>query len=202
MIKFQLSKLSISIDFSFATMLSIFFLLDKNGYGLLAFLACVMHEIGHIIVMIIKRNPPYEICFYGGGIKILSHDDNSWTAIFAGCLTNFILMFVFLLCGNNEIVPTLFGIMNGFVGFFNLLPIDMLDGKKLLSKLLIKQFSAEKAMRLEDKIEKVFAVAITLGVIILVLDGKINFTILLVYAYVFVVDTITNRWRKRCIKKN
>ncbi len=207
MISIRFFKTVISIDFSFLAALALFFCFDKSGYAVLALLSCVVHEAGHLAVMLLKRNIPDEISFHGGGIRIVSREDNSIASLLAGCVTNFITagvisaVLIFYGTDYNQMLQV-FAVMNLMIGVFNLIPAGSLDGRKLLSRALLRFLSVQKAIEIEEAVEILSVFAAALCTLCLAAGGYVNFTILFVYAYVFAADTIADKWRKRCTKKN
>lgn len=202
MISIRFFKTVIGIDFSFLAVLALFLAFDKSGYAVLALFSCAVHETGHLAVMLMKGNIPDEISFHGGGIRIVSREDNSIAALLAGSAANFltagIAVTVLIFYGaDDSSALQLFAAMNLMIGVFNFIPAGSLDGKKLLSRVLLRFLPVQKAIEIEEGAEILSVFAAVLCALCLAAGGYVNFTILFVYAYVFAADKIAGKRRKR-----
>ncbi|MCL2086672.1 MAG: hypothetical protein FWH05_03660 [Oscillospiraceae bacterium] len=199
MIELRLFKnFSVAFDFSFFAIIAVFLAFDYTGYGIYSVIACFLHEMGHLVAMLIEGARPSGIRFYGGGIKLLSNRvftnaDYSIFVLLSGSGLNFILFFLFyFLTDRLSLFPLLFAVMNLVIGFFNLLPMGHLDGKRILERILIKRLSSERHCARIIKITEltVFLSVLTIAVL-LVINNNINFTMLIVLAYIFLLE-LTN----------
>lgn len=133
MIEFSVNKTKIQLDFSFFAVLAFCFFLDSNNILLMSFAACVIHEAGHLVVMLFYNINIRTLCFYGAGIKLSScceyADFKKRIAILlAGSTTNLIICMLSL-CLNLYS----FAAINLVTGFFNLLSVGDLDGRQIVS---------------------------------------------------------------------
>lgn len=162
---------------------------DTDGTMLLCALACLLHECGHLAVMLAVRRPPSSVVFYGGGIHICG-GSTGFPAAIAGCAVNTALFLVFgLIPWENEQVR-LFGVINLLIAAFNLLPVRELDGHRLLELSLIRAFPPEKAARLTDLCERVMLILILPAVMLLVFSGRLNFSAIIFFFYLLVVEIL------------
>ncbi len=191
MVRLRTGETDICFDFSFFLVVGLFLAFDRFGYGAICLAACICHEAGHLIVMLISGKKPKEIFFSGGGICIRGRGEQSAPVLAAGCTVNFLLFGIFFFAtGKGDLYSTLFGIANLAVGIFNLLPIGALDGKQLLKKAALRFMSFETGEGLIRYTETIFTAAAVVGVIILLLSGLVNATAVVVLAYVFVLDFV------------
>lgn len=133
MIEFSLNKTKIQLDFSFFAVLAFCFFLDSNNILLMSFAACIIHETGHLITMLLFHVDIRSLYFYGAGIKLGS------------CIryTGFQRKIIILLAGSsaNLIICAFafysychaFAAINLVIGVFNLLSIGDLDGRQIIS---------------------------------------------------------------------
>ncbi len=184
-------KIKPELRFSFPAVLAVILSTDTEGTALLCLLACGLHELGHIIVMLIEGRPPERIIFYGGGIKLSGNKSNSIPAIISGCLVNFTLFGIFYFFGGNYTLK-LFGMINFLTGFFNLMPIQPLDGYYLLEKAVIRLFPAERIAAVIKFVEIAASVIFAPMIIALFLHGEMNFSSVIFLFYLLVVDIIEN----------
>jgi len=175
--------------FSFLAVLGFMICTDRDGVMLLGALACILHELGHLAVMLAVRKPPTSIVFYGGGIHICG-GSTAFPAIIAGCAVNAAL---FLVCGavpwDNERLR-LFGVMNLLIAAFNLLPMGELDGRRLIELALIRAFPPEKAVRCSEMCERIMLILMIPAVLLLVFSGYLNFSVIIFFIYLLAVEII------------
>ena len=100
MIKFRIKNTKICFDFTFFAVFFIFMMLDTSGYGMLALYACLIHEMGHLVAMLIVRCVPQSVLFYCAGIKITANDryklsfNKEFLVLVMGSLVNIVLFFI------------------------------------------------------------------------------------------------------------
>lgn len=188
MIELKLKKTALRLDFSFFAVIALFLLLDTTGFGLMALLACALHELAHILVMAIFGISVDEITFYGAGIRIsAAKTEFSKPAVralilSAGCAANFVLAVIFGQSGQHEAAA-----INLFTGIFNLLPIGELDGAGLLKLLLFRVCRAEK---IDDIMRTMGAVFSVICIFVIVLFGRgISFTLITTALYFIIVSS-------------
>ena len=133
MIEFSLNKTKIQFDFSFFAILAFCFSLDSNNILPMSFAACVIHETGHLVTMLLFHIEIGSLYFYGAGIKLGSYIEYAdfkrrMIVLFAGSSANLITC-AFAICTNWYT----FAAINFVVGVFNLLSVGDLDGRQILS---------------------------------------------------------------------
>lgn len=183
MIQIDFGKIKLRFDFTFFAVIALFMLTDGGLFGLSALAACALHEISHLIVMIIFSISVDTITFYGAGIKISSKEIYKSSgfkrnAVFlAGSVGNFIFAVIFWLFGER---PAAF--INLFTGIFNLLPIGEYDGAFLLKNFVIRRCKAENVDFIMNAAGAVSA-AISFALILFV-GGKPSFTLITTVVYI------------------
>lgn len=177
------------IRFSFPAVLSVVLCTDTEGTAIFCILACILHEIGHIAVMLFKRKPPERIIFYGGGIKLSGSKSNSTAVIIGGCFVNFVLFTVFYFFGQDYVLR-LFGMINFLTGVFNLMPVSPLDGYKLLEKILVRLLEPEKVGPALKVTELIACMVCAPLIIVFFINGEMNFSSVVFLFYLLVVDII------------
>lgn len=139
MIEFKIKNISYRLDFSFFLLWAMIYLLGRERLILPTFIACLIHEMGHIIVMILSKKKIKSIEFRGTGIKIIPIYDKilSWgwdmAIISSGCISNFLLSMIII---SFKIAPLYdLACVSFSLGFFNLLPFRHLDGGCIVALL-------------------------------------------------------------------
>lgn len=177
------------VSFSFLAVLGFLICTDRDGNALMCLLACVLHEAGHLAVMLAEKMPPSLVVFYGGGIHICG-GSTSPAAVSAGVITNILIFLVFGLIPWEDEKIRLFGVINLLIAAFNLLPIGELDGKLMLEKALIKAFPPEKAMRYSDICGKVALLLVLPAAVTLVFSGYLNFSAVTFFFFLMGVEIL------------
>ena len=173
--------------FSFFAVMGVLVCTDRDGISFLCLLACVLHELGHLTVMLYEGRPPSLIRLYGGGIHI-SGGSRSIAAVSAGCAVNLILFALFGLPPWESYHLRLFGVMNLPVALFNLLPIRELDGKLLLDRFLLRVCPAERAVHISELCERIAAALVVPAALFLVFSGRLNFSAIIFFFYLSAVE--------------
>lgn len=166
-------------------------LLSNNKYLFLGFAACLCHEFGHLIFMFAKRVKVDKIVFYGAGIKIIPDKSFSFTdmhtqffVLSAGCVFNFALYII--LTPSSSALLKVFAVLNAGIGAFNLLPLQFLDGGRLLILLIYKFCNYNNAVIMERYIKWLNAILIIVTLLFVSLIGKGNVTLFITLCYLLI----------------
>lgn len=179
----------------FFAVLSVFLLIDRTGLGILGFLACLLHEAAHVAAMLLCRRRLLEITFLPFGIRIRQESGLSkgygaeLLILAAGPALNLLLGAVLLLAACRS-CPRIaaFGIVNIFLGTFNLLPAGVLDGGGMLALFLRWSGHDGKADSICFIITVILLIPLfTLG-IYLFFKSRYNFTLLFTVLYIFILS--------------
>lgn len=113
-------------------------LFDPAGFLRLALLASFIHEAGHIVFYIICKFKLPKLTLTAGGISLNSTADltlkQDFVVTLSGPLFNFAAAIIISLLIQNKASYMLyfFAAVNICIGVYNLLPIGVLDGARLL----------------------------------------------------------------------
>ena len=182
-------QIRLEAGFSFFAVLGFMIRIDRGGTAILCMLSCLMHELGHLAVMLAENRPPERVRLYGGGMHIVG-GSMSFPAAAAGCAVNVLLFCVFFLIPWESRELRLFGVINLLNAAFNLLPFGELDGKLMLDKALIRAFPPEKAARYSSVCEKAVTAAVLPAAVFLVFSGWLNISALIFFFYIFAVEIL------------
>lgn len=190
MFELQLRKVSVAFDFSFFASVSLLVLLG-NSYAVLGLAACLWHELGHLAAMKICGIPAKRVLFYGAGIKIIPDKELCFTdfpaeffVLIAGSSANFLLAAVSGFSCSFEM--KLFSVINALIGVFNLLPLQYLDGGKLLLAVIRRMCSFSTACQLERFLKWANVFLILSVMIAFAFAGRGNFTLYITLCYLLV----------------
>lgn len=170
-----------------------FCVLVAGGVSPIAFLpllAALLHEIGHIIVMLIcgQKIARIKILPIGLDIKtapcVSSYKADIAISI-AGILAN---ICVIMICSRFESTDTLnfFKISNMILILLNILPIRSLDGGQILEKTLELTTSPDTAERVMKTVSFFCLVLLWSFAVWIFFESNYNFTLLMMCIYLFV----------------
>ena len=125
-------------------------LTDKSGIIPYGFLFALAHELGHILAMMVFKIKVEKIkfgfvnidLFQNGSDKIIK-DKVNIVVLFSGSFVNFLLFLAFYswFFHSGKMIYYFFSLQNLFIGVLNLLPVDSLDGGKILKIILSRYFN-------------------------------------------------------------
>lgn len=191
MIKFRIFGVNIRIDFMFTALVTIFLLVDKSGMSVIALLACIIHELGHVAMFFFVGYRPTELAFELTGIRLtkptvsLNYTKEVMVQL-AGSGVNF-LVFA-LLCSTTTSITTtsIFAVTHLIIGIFNLLPLKSFDGGKLLEITMFKLMSV-KATQIVCTFVDLACITVMLFLSIYAfLIGNQNFTFVVITFYLMI----------------
>ncbi len=184
MMRFKVGKTDVTISFWFVAVLTLMLLIDRGGYAIVSIIAVLTHEMAHILAFFILGIYPKLVSFELTGIRItkpqtlLSNRDELFIQS-AGIICNFIcfiLMLPWVIRGGFVIDSfSVLCYMNLAVGGFNLLPISVFDGGKVVRILLCRIFSRDinKANRIANVISTVTLVLLVIVAVYLLCNNLI-----------------------------
>ena len=145
---FNLFGIKIEITFLFVALLSFVISLKAPSNVIMTILSSMLHEIGHLVMMLILKNNPAKVRFELTGINIIRNQEigistknEIWISL-GGPFVNFIIVIICcaILCVyDNDLILT-FACINLILMIFNLLPIKKLDGGNVLYRLLSRNY--------------------------------------------------------------
>lgn len=164
---------------------------------LLGLISVVIHELGHLIFMIITKKQPESVSFQLGGIIIKSNGfsgyNNDFLIAMGGCLFNLIVFSFssYFYYKTKSEMAMLFSAANLGLFLFNLLPVSGLDGMDLIKLKLLKKFSIEKTNKICNIISISFLLTSLFVAIVLTYFKSINPTILISLIYLIILTLIS-----------
>ncbi len=191
MIEISFKNFRIYLSFSFFATVVLMMMFNLSGYALWGLYACLIHEAGHLTAMIITEQRIKKLVFYGAGIKIVQdyHDflipfSVQAVILFSGFLMNFIVYVVCLLFFKNNSEAILFGTINCIIGVFNLLPLNCMDGGKILVLIFYRLCDYSLALKLEKYLRHINIFLIIVIIAVMAVSGFKNVTLYLTLVYI------------------
>ena len=191
--KLRIAKVKIEISFTLICIAGICVILGITSGFVWCAAAVLIHELGHLLMMIKLGFLPEKIKISAFEIKIFDSkrqsrsEKQNFFIIFSGPAVNFICFIPFYLLyllGNENFLP--FALANLSVGLFNSLPVLSLDGGQIIFILLKRRLNPARAEKIVDIITliTIFPLAV-LGFAVL-FKSKYNFSLLFICAYLII----------------
>lgn len=191
----KIKGIKLEIGFMFTATVAFLLLFNIGDEVKLGISFSLLHEIGHLIAIIICKEKPKLISFGLFGMTIVRECDltqnykKEFVTAISGPLTNFFIAIVFYfiyLKLSKEIFLKII-IVNLIIGLFNIMPVFELDGGRALESLLKYNYPEEISERIL-KIVSFFTLVIMMGFgfYILISTGY-NFTFLAISIYLTVM---------------
>ncbi len=147
---FTIFGIKIEITFLFVAFIAFIISLKAPSNMFVTIFSSLLHEIGHLIMMLIVGNKPKKIRFELTGINIIRNNSNisiknEVFIALGGPLVNAFILFIccLILCFYNNETVLLFACINLILMSFNLLPIKRLDGGITLYYILSQKLQIE-----------------------------------------------------------
>ena len=182
MLELKFKHVVLIFDFSFFAVVSLMLLFSNGKYIIMCLLACLWHETGHLIAMLQTNVKVDKICIYGGGIRISPDKSFDFTpfrvrlcVLLAGSALNFV---TFMMLKNSQYDAwAFFAAINAVIGAFNMLPLQFLDGGKILILIIRNLCSYQRAVILERYLKWMNIVLIITVILFFAVVGKGNVTL-------------------------
>ena len=181
------NTIQISVSVYFAAFAAAMLIIDTTGVAAIAFLSAILHEIGHLIVIILFGSPPKSINFKTTGMQIINRPDIdlSYSRDIVVCLAGpAINLFVFIMFYS---VDELTAIINLFLAIFNLLPVMHLDGGRAIYCFLCKVISHHAAEIIINILSLAVIIPLTILGIYIFLKTGYNFSLLIASIYLIIL---------------
>lgn len=173
------------IHFSFFAAVALLMLCRESNYAVYGLYACLLHETGHLVAMLVLKQSVNKLVFYGAGIKIVQPSfslklglRDELFILSAGCAVNFVLCAVSVIL-NNEV----FAAVNLLIGIFNMLPLYFLDGGKIILLFLYYFLNTENGLKAEKYLKAADIIIIPMVLILFKAFGLGNFTLYMTLIY-------------------
>jgi stage IV sporulation protein FB len=192
-IRFKQTRFEIS--FYFAAAVTLLLLFDKSGKAALGVAAAVIHEAGHLLCLIWWGVMPSKISLLPFGMRIerkgaasLSYNREAVTALAGPAMNLFLAGATALILTFTHNQALLFPIaVNLGLALLNLLPLEPLDGGRILRALLLKKYAENKCDSVLKWVTAAFLLPLASAGFYVLIKSGYNFTLLAVCIYIVVL---------------
>lgn len=187
----ELLSFKVKISFPLVAAIALLVIVDNTAASWCCLVAALLHEIGHLCAMACFKTRPDEIEFNLFDINIKDpYKDARPTyqeiiVSLSGPAVNFALaaLFFYLYRLTANHITLVFCSANVFLGTFNCLPIESLDGGNALFLALRKILGWEKAEKAVEIVSFLVLLPLAVWGFLLLLESKYNFTLLMNSCY-------------------
>lgn len=193
MIEFYIRKVKFNIEFGFLAVVALLCILDDGRYLLYGVWACIIHEVGHIVPMLLLGEKVKKVKFHAFGVNI-SPQNNTIRPLYqdifiilGGAIINIILGLIvyFSDIGTNAYI---FASMNIILGLFNLLPYTSFDGGTLI--LTVAEYFNGDTVEIK-KILRIVNCILSIALIAFLITNHINnITLIITISYLILIEII------------
>lgn len=185
---FNICGIKIEITFLFIALISFMVSLNAPSNVLITVLSSLLHEIGHLIMMIVVDNKPQRVRFEITGINIIRNEDTNISVkneIFislGGPIANAVILTfccVVMCFHNSNLIMTL-ACINLILMLFNLLPIKKLDGGTAFYYLLSQKLEIFVCNKILKITSLVFIALIYIWGIYIFIVSRYNISLIII----------------------
>lgn len=190
---FKIKGISISVSVYFAATVT-FALLFFQGRSILpTLICCILHEVGHLIMIRVCRGNVRKISLGAYGMRIdpvrtlkISPKKEILISL-AGPFVNIILSIFGLIAKQNLLLR-----INLVLCFFNLIPAGKTDGHTAIYNALILKLNRAKSESVMKIISTAFLIIMYLMGITALIKTKSNFSVLAAAIYITIINAVKN----------
>ncbi len=185
---FKIFGIKVEITFLFSAFIAFVVSLKAPSNLLITIVSSLIHESGHLIMMLVSGNKPTIVRFELTGINIIRNQDmrisnkNEILISLGGPLVNAVIFVIccICLCFYNCNAILTFACINLILMTFNLLPIKRLDGGSALYYLLIQKFDISFSSKIIQITSIFFISIIFIWGIYVFIASKYNISIIII----------------------
>lgn len=196
--RFDLGPLRLDISYPLAAAMALILICDKSMSAAVCFLAVIIHESGHLLMLARFGSFPRHIKLTLFDIAIadekkpLRSFSRELAVVLAGVAVNLLTGTVSFLAGKWLCLPMLtsFAGANFSLALFNSLPADSLDGGQALLLILCEKLPLNKAFAAADIISFIVLIPCCVLGFWLLLRSRYNYTLLVSSVYLMTLILI------------
>ncbi|MBP0979312.1 MAG: hypothetical protein J6C55_01540 [Oscillospiraceae bacterium] len=175
---FKTKYFDLEISFYFLVIIALILSTDKTYINIYFFISILIHELGHLLTILYYKIKISKISLkiYGISIEIIQKrylaNYKDILILLSGSLANFLAAIFFK---HNNFIILYF--TNIFLGIFNLIPIESLDGGKILNIILFLLFPMKVAYNISIIISIFFITIFFILDFFFIIHGNFNITL-------------------------
>lgn len=198
---FRIGKLYFELSFPLVAVMTAVIIFDTAMSVIICFIAVIIHESGHLATLKHYNSFPEKIKLTLFDIAIIDKKKYSRSTkqelvvVLAGVAMNFIsavIFYILYILSDMMFFKNLF-LSSLTLGFFNLLPVDTLDGGQALFLILSSKLTLQRAELILNIVSFVILIPVACIGFLVLLQSKYNFTLLLTALYLIAIILLKRR---------
>lgn len=189
--KLRIANLDLYIGYEAIAAMTAVLLLDRDNRVIFCFLAAILHELGHLLMMLFCGVQVRAIRLRLFDVLIQADEAPTFKAdvliTLGGVAVNFLFALLLYPVGMKYALP------HFALGVFNLLPVMSLDGGHLLAIILDKRFSPRIVAITLKVTSFVFLLPLMTAGLYVLLNSGYNYSLLIISVYLIVLLFLKNR---------
>lgn len=189
--KLRIAKIDLFVGYEAIAAMTAVLLLDRDNRVIFCFLAAILHELGHVLMMLLCGVHVRAIRLRLFDVLIQADDAPSFKAdvliTMGGVAVNFLFALLLYPVCMKVALPHL------ALGIFNLLPVMSLDGGHLLEIFMDKRFSPRTTAITLRVTTFVFLLPLMTAGLYVLLNSGYNYSLLVISIYLIVLLFLKNR---------
>ena len=189
--KLRIANLDLYIGYEAIAAMTAVLLLDRDNRVIFCFLAAILHELGHLLMMLLCGVRVRAIRLRLFDVLIQSDEAPTVKAdvliTLGGVVANFLFALLLYPVGMKYALP------HFALGVFNLLPVMSLDGGHLLAIILDKRFSPRTVAITLKVTTFVFLLPLMTAGLYVLLNSGYNYSLLIISIYLIILLFLNNR---------
>jgi stage IV sporulation protein FB len=192
----------VEITFLFVAFISFVLSLKAPSNVIMTITSSMLHESGHLLMMLILHNKPEKVRFELTGINIIRKQEisvstkNELLISLGGPIVNFFIVAIccVVLCFYNSNSIITFACINLILMTFNLLPVKKLDGGAVLYYLLYTKYDYQLCSKILNFTSIFFISLIFIWGIYIFIVSKYNFSLIIIAIFLVLAFFIDNEY--------
>ncbi len=180
--------IDVEITFWFVAFIAIVLSLNAPVNLLITIISSIIHEIGHLTMMLITDNKPQKVKFEIVGINIVRNQEinisikNEILIALGGPIFNGVALLIcsVVLCFYNSEMAMTIACINLILMTFNLLPIKRLDGGMALFFVLSQKFTSNISSKIVKVTSVIFIIPIYIWGLYVLVSTKYNISLIII----------------------
>lgn len=188
MVEWTWRGVTLRLNLLFPASVIVFMSLDTGNFTLLCLLASLLHEVGHVLAMLIVHDRPWRVTMGIFGIRV-ERDRSCYLGYRAAAVVSLAGPLVNVFCFTLlwQLRQPTSAVIHAGLALFNLLPVTSLDGGEALHALLCLRMTEDRASHVVRVLSAVVIFPLAVAGFLVLLSDSRNFTLFVMSGYLLLL---------------